>query len=129
MPSQRFTKKEAKEFGYKEVPLTVMGDFRFYICDDGVLPKHLIEEHRPDHGLLYVVRGKKGHLKIKIVIPAPRRKKVNKDAEIRYLRFAIINDKYPHLEPAKKPGLKGLTPQSIVRMFPDHTSNGVLELP
>jgi hypothetical protein len=128
MPAQRFTKKEAREFGYKEVPLTVMGDFRFYFCQDGVLPKELIAKHRPDHGLLYLVRGKKGHGVVKIIIPAPQRNKVNKEGEIRYLRFAIINSKYPHLEAEKKVGLRRLTPQSIVRMFPDTTSNSVSQV-
>jgi hypothetical protein len=81
--------------GFKEVEIPLMGDFRFYMCVDGLLNDELIQDHQPDHGLLWV-SGRK----VRIVRPAPRRENVNLPAEIRYLRFAIINRKKSHeIEP------------------------------
>ena len=73
--------------------LPLMGNFRFYFCEEGVLPLTLVEEKAPDHGLIY----KQGN-RIKISRPAPRREEqwVDKYSEIRFLRFAIINGKQPH---------------------------------
>jgi hypothetical protein len=90
----RITAKQAKERGYTAINLPRMGDFRFYMCEPDVLPADLIAKHAPDHGLIYV----DGARRLKLVIPAPRRESamINKDAEIRYLRFAIINAKSPH---------------------------------
>jgi hypothetical protein len=84
----RITAKQASEEGYERFPVLMMGDFRFYLCEQGVLTPELVAEKMPDHGLGYVC-GRS----IRIVIPAPRRKLVDKDSEIRYLRFAIINQK------------------------------------
>lgn len=91
------TKRRAEEMGLVEVPLPRMGDFRYYFCDEGVIPVALVEKHAPDHGLIYVC----GARRLKTIIPAPRRKEnVDLYSEIRYLRFAIINRKQPHeLEP------------------------------
>ena len=65
-----------------------MGNFRFYMCEPGVIREGVCRSHAPDHGLLYV-HGRQ----VIVVIDAPRRFDVNKDGEIRYLRFAIINRK------------------------------------
>ena len=65
-----------------------MGDYRFYLCEPGIITAELVADKSPDHGLIY----RHGHA-MKIVIPAPRRETVDKDSEIRYLRFAIINGK------------------------------------
>jgi hypothetical protein len=65
-----------------------MGDFRFYFCLPELLSCELIEEKAPDHGLIYL-DGRR----VRIVRSAPRRTLVDKDSEIRYLRFAIINAK------------------------------------
>lgn len=65
-----------------------MGDYRFYLCEPGIITPELVANKAPDHGLIY----RYGHA-MKIVIPAPRRETVDKDSEIRYLRFAIINGK------------------------------------
>lgn len=86
----RITRKEATEQGYREFQIPRMGDFRFYMCEPGVLPESLIVKHAPDHGLIYVPDKRR----VVIVRPAPRRVElVDKDGEIRYLRFAIINQK------------------------------------
>jgi SH3-like domain-containing protein len=58
------------------------------MCDSDVLRKSTIEEYAPDHGLLYI-EGRR----VRIVRQATRRELVDKDGEIRYLRFAIINRK------------------------------------
>jgi len=89
MPGSRFSMKEGKEAGYEMVPVLSMGDFRFYFCELGVLALELIEKHAPDHGLIW----RDGRV-MRIIRTAPRREMVDKDAEIRYLRFAIINRKW-----------------------------------
>ncbi len=86
----RMTEKHAKENGLELIELPRMGNYRFYMCEAGILSADLISKHAPDHGLLWI-EGRT----VKIVIPAPERKLVHKDAEIRYLRFAIINAKQP----------------------------------
>jgi hypothetical protein len=88
LSADRFTLKRAKEAGYERVDIPLMGDFRFYLCDAGLLLPELVSEKAPDHGLIY--RDGKA---MRIIRPAPRREQVDKDAEIRYLRFAIINGK------------------------------------
>lgn len=84
------TKKRAKEFGWVEVELPLMGDFRFYLCEPGIITAELVTEKAPCHGLIY----RDGHA-MRVIRQAPRREKVDKDSEIRYLRFAIINSKVP----------------------------------
>lgn len=92
-PFGRLTKKEAAEQGYDAVELSRMGSYRFFMCESGVIPESAVQEHAPDHGLLYV----KGNT-VKVVISAPLRKceLIDFDSEIRYLRFAIINGKKPY---------------------------------
>ena len=88
---RRFSKQFAEENGYEQIALPRMGDYRFYMSEVGVLSVEMIEKHAPDHGLLHVV-GRR----IAIVRMATRRTVVNDKAEIRYLRFAIINAKAPY---------------------------------
>lgn len=88
--SSRFTIKEAEEGGYKRIEVPVMGDFRFYVCEPGVITTEMVAEKAPCHGLIY-----RDGRAMRIIKPAPRREKVDKDAEIRYLRFSIINKKVP----------------------------------
>lgn len=92
-PAWRITQKEAVERNYRAIDLPRMGDYRFFMCEPDVLTEALVAKHCVDHGLIYVLDKRR----IKIVIPAPRRTLVDKDAEIRYLRFAIINNKTPVL--------------------------------
>lgn len=87
-PVGRIRKSVAEEYGYKLVELPRMGDFRFFMCIPGVLSDELVAAHHPDHGLLHV-EGRRVH----IVRPAQKREAAHKDAEILYLRFAIINRK------------------------------------
>ena len=70
-----------------------MGDYRFYLCSTNVLTEELVRKHAPDHGLLWLEGSR-----IKIVRNAPKRELVDKDSEIRYLRFTIINNKKPFAE-------------------------------
>jgi len=81
---------EQKE-NFEKIEVSMMGDFRFYFCEPGIITTNMVEEHAPDHGLIY-----KDGRAMRIVRPAPRRTLVDKDGEIRYLRFAIINGKVPH---------------------------------
>ena len=79
----------AVENGYVLKDSGRMGDFRFFMCEIGILPVELVDRNAPDHGLLYV-DGRS----VRVIRPAPRMVAlVDKDAEIRYLRFAIINGK------------------------------------
>jgi len=89
-PVSRIRAAEAEALGYKLHQLPSMGDFRFYMCDPGIITVDLVEKVAPDHGLLYV-----GGPRVRVVRPAPRRDSVDKDSEIRYLRFAIVNKKRP----------------------------------
>ena len=73
---------------YERVENALMGDYRIYFCLPGVITPAMVEEHAPDHGLLYA-DGRK----MRIVRPAPRRELVNRECEIWFLRFAIINGK------------------------------------
>ena len=91
------TQKRAKEAGYETVTLPVMGDYRFYLCEPGIISEELVEKHAPDHGLIY-----RDGRAMRIIRAAPLRDKVDKDSEIRYLRFAIKNQKNPYV-PAARP--------------------------
>ena len=84
------SEKEAVERGYKKVEVPLMGDYRFYLCLPYVLSEKQVAEKAPCHGLIYL----DGRV-MKIIRPALKRKLVDKNAEIRYLRFAIINGKIP----------------------------------
>jgi len=78
------------------VAIPLMGDFRFFFCLPDVISAEAVEKYRPDHGLLYLA-GRS----VRTIRPAPRRTDVDKDSEIRYLRFAIINRKLAYGEMAE----------------------------
>jgi hypothetical protein len=83
------SKKQAQAHeGFEIVEQTMMGDFRFYFCFPGVISAKMVAEHAPDHGLVY-----KDGRAVRIIIPAPRRTLVDRESEIWFLRFAIINGK------------------------------------
>jgi hypothetical protein len=84
----RITQKEAAAGAYIAEDLPVMGDYRFFLSEPSIVTPELIAQHAPDHGLLCVEGSR-----IRVVVDAPRRKEPNYPAEIRYLRFAIINRK------------------------------------
>jgi hypothetical protein len=87
-PMKRFGVKEASEMGFAKVEIPMMGDFRFYLCEPGIITESLVAEKAPCHGLIY-----RDGRAMRIIRQAPRRDTVDKDSEIRYLRFAIINAK------------------------------------
>lgn len=76
--------------GCERIVLPRMGDFRYFMCQPGVITPEMIEKHAPDHGLLHAF-GRR----INVVVMAKRRTEVDRVSEIRYLRFAIINSKKP----------------------------------
>jgi len=86
--ASRIGKKEAAKEGWIKEMIPRMGNFRFYMTTPGIITLELLEQHAPNHGLL-VVEGRK----VVIAKMAPRQEAINHDAEIRYLRFAIINRK------------------------------------
>ena len=91
-PGRRIARSMAKREGYIEESVPRMGDFRYFMCTGApIICRKDIEKHAPDHGLLYW-EGRR----IRVVVEAPRRQIVDYPAEIRYLRFAIINSKTPH---------------------------------
>jgi hypothetical protein len=87
-PYDRFTQKSAHERGLSKITAPSMGDYRYYFCRPEVLSIALVQEKAPDHGLVWWQGAR-----IRVLLAAPKRKDVNKDNEIRYLRFAIINRK------------------------------------
>jgi hypothetical protein len=87
-PMKRFSQKYATENDFVKAEVPRMGDFRFYLCEPGIITAEMVAEKTPCHGLIY----RDGHA-MRMIRQAPRRDKVDKDAEIRYLRFAIINAK------------------------------------
>jgi len=78
---------------YKRVTLPRMGDFRFFMCEPGIIEPGNIHgcAAGQNHGLLYVAGGS-----VKVMIDAPRRAEVDYGSEVRFLRFAIINGKQSH---------------------------------
>lgn len=86
----RFSAKEAEQMGLVSEEIPRMGNYRYYLCEPGVITEELVQEHASCHGLLHI-EGRR----IKIVREAMRRENVNYEAEIRYLRFCIINHKNP----------------------------------
>jgi len=38
---------------FEKIRTTLMGDFRFYLCEPDVISAELVEKHAPDHGLIY----------------------------------------------------------------------------
>jgi hypothetical protein len=93
-PRDRMSAKEAVERGFVESEVPVMGDFRFYLCEPGIVTAEMVAAKAPCHGLIY----RDGHA-MRIIRPAPRREKVDREAEIRFLRFAIINQKVSWTRP------------------------------
>lgn len=93
-PPSRLPQKEAEEMGLVPEEIPMMGNYRYYLCAPGIITPEMLAEHAPCHGLLYV-----GPRRIKIVTEAPRRENANYPAEIRYLRFCIINSKKPFGQP------------------------------
>jgi hypothetical protein len=87
-PAKRFSQEYAAANEFVKVEVPMMGDFRFYLCEPGIISAQLVAEKAPDHGLIY-----RDGCAMRVIRPAIRRDKVDKDAEIRYLRFAIINAK------------------------------------
>lgn len=86
--------REATPGEWTEEEIPSMGDYRFYMCQPGTLGADVVMEKAPDHGLLYV-EGRR----VREIVKAPRRAAPHYVAEIRYLRFAIINGKKPHKGP------------------------------
>jgi hypothetical protein len=87
------TRSRGVAAGLQQVALPRMGDFRFFMCEEGVISLDLVERHAPDHGLIYAC----GRQRIKIVKPAPRRTElVDLRSELRFLRFAVVNRKAPY---------------------------------
>jgi hypothetical protein len=87
----QITQKAAAENGWKLIDLARMGNYRFFLCEPDVITAELVERIAPDHGLLWMENARR----LRTMRPAVRREKlmVDTDAEIRYLRFAIINEK------------------------------------
>jgi hypothetical protein len=88
------TPEQATELGYGLIDLPRMGDYRFYFCEPGIITPENLTANAPDHGLCYVTANR-----VKVIVPAPERTNVNKNGEIRYLRFAILNRKLPYFQP------------------------------
>ena len=65
-----------------------MGDFRWFLTPPNLIGDECIQEHYPDHGLLWI--GGRG---VRIMVQAPRRVELNRDTELRLMRFAIVNRK------------------------------------
>lgn len=73
------------EAGYEQVTIPNMGDFRYFLCEPGILEAAHLKDY-PDHGLLHVVKNR-----IKVIVEAPRRDTVNLRSELRCLRFAVVH--------------------------------------
>jgi hypothetical protein len=87
----RLTETQAKEMGFVWEAIPMMGNYRFYMCEPGVLSVALVEKHAADHGLL-IIKGRG----VQVMRLAPKREMVDYESEVRFLRFAIINSKVPH---------------------------------
>lgn len=86
----RWTDEQAAQAGYEVITLPRMGDFRFFLCPEGLVSPAMVEEQDPEHGLLWLT----GH-RVRTVRDAKRREQVNYADEVSYLRFAILNRKMP----------------------------------
>lgn len=82
---------------YEKVFLPRMGNYRYFMCEAGLIEESLVLSQAPDHGLLWC----KGRT-VRVIVPAPLRLQdiTDFESEIRYLRFAIINQKKPY-QPGK----------------------------
>lgn len=67
-----------------------MGDYRFFLCEPGVIVSDDVANYFPDHGLIYF-DGRR----VKYAREAPRREKPDYSNEIWFLRRAITNRKVP----------------------------------
>jgi len=99
-----------------------IGRWRYFLCPVNVLSRISVELHYPDHGLLYLDRGR-----VHVIREAPQREDCNLDAEIRLLRFALV-----HLEGnllqmgfsvdlptlTKRLGIAGLAPSRLAAPEP-----------
>jgi hypothetical protein len=94
--ARRYTEKAALAQGFVKEERWRMGHYRFFMCEPEIITAEMVQANAPDHGLLWV-KGRS----VQKVINAPRRHNVAYESEIRYLRFAIINSKTPHLEADK----------------------------
>lgn len=81
--------RHAKAEGIEATKIPGMGTYRWFMCEPGVITAEMIAKKAPDHGLVYVLNARR----LQIVVKAPERKEFDYDSEIRYLRFAIINNK------------------------------------
>lgn len=70
-----------ERMGYSVGEIEKMGRFRYILCPDGLVSLSALEEHAPQHGLLYF-DGEK----ILTVKEAPRRSRINREAEAALLR-------------------------------------------
>lgn len=100
--ASRISAKEATANGYIKRQLPRMGDYRFYLSQPGIVTAELVEKHAPDHGLLHIEGAR-----VRVIRDAPRRENANYPAEIRYLRFAIINGKQVFGPRDEREGLEG----------------------
>ena len=64
-----------------------MGEYRHYMCAEGLLTAEMVEKAAPDHGLLWVC-GRS----VRVIRQAPKRTDfLDLNSEVWYLRFAILN--------------------------------------
>ena len=85
-------KKQLEEAGYQKVVVPNMGDYRYFLCEPGIIEQAHMEKY-PGQGLLHIV-GRR----IKVILGAVQRESPNLRGELRYLRFAIVNG-YCHKGP------------------------------
>ncbi len=87
--SNDYWKQKSLDEGWKEEPDSAMGQRRYFMSEPDVITAQMIQENRPDHGLLHV-KGKQ----VRVIIDAPVRKElVDYPSEIRCLKFAFIHFK------------------------------------
>jgi hypothetical protein len=90
--ARRYSEKSAIAQGFKKEVRAQMGHYRFFMCEPEIITPEMVQENAPDHGLLWV-KGRS----VSVIVNAPRRTNIAFETEIRYLRFAIINSKTPHV--------------------------------
>jgi hypothetical protein len=78
-------KKQLEEAGYQKFVVPNMGDYRYFLCESGIIEQAHMEKY-PSQGLLHIA-GRR----IKVILEAGRRESPNLRGELRYLRFAIVN--------------------------------------
>lgn len=92
-PAVRFTQTEAAELKYELFEIPRMGTYRYYMSLPGVITKELVEKYAINHGLLWV-KGRS----VQVVRQAEKRPRdmIALETEVRYLRFAILNNHKPY---------------------------------